>query len=68
MNDEYRELKGRVRRLDEILWNGGGLQNLGFAQALAQVRQLVRRGDRTREPTAAMRASVEHAESLARAL
>jgi hypothetical protein len=67
MNDAYREIKGRVRRLDELL-RQGGLQNLEFAQALNRARQLVRKGDRSREPSVELRTSVDRAETLGRSL
>ncbi len=65
MNDEFRELKERIRRLEVIL-QGGGLANAEFAQSLSQVRRAVRRGDRTRQPTPALRTMLERAELLAR--
>jgi hypothetical protein len=68
MNDAFRDVKGRLRSLEEILWQQGGRQHLEFAQALSRVRRLVRRGDRSREPTAEIRVLLERAESLGRSL
>ena len=65
MNDGFRDLKERIRRLDAVLMDGG-LSDPTFAQALSKVRRAARRGDRTREPTPALRTLLEQAESLAR--
>lgn len=65
MNDGFRDLKERIRRLDAILMDGG-LADATFAQALSKVRRAARRGDRTREPTPALRTLLEQAETLAR--
>jgi hypothetical protein len=67
MNDDFRELKERIRRLDAILVERG-LSNADFAQALSKVRRATRRGDRTREPTRELRSMLEHAELLARSI
>ena len=64
MNDAYRELKARLRRLDEILATQG-LTNLEFAQALSRVHRAERHGDRSREPGDDLRALLERAEALA---
>ncbi len=65
MNDSFRDLKARVRRLDEML-SAGGAANVDFAQALSQARRVLRRGDRSREPTAELEALVQRAEALSR--
>ncbi len=65
MNDEFRVLKERIRRLEAIL-QGGGLANADFAQSLSRVRRAVRRGGRTRQPTPQLRSMLERAEMLAR--
>jgi hypothetical protein len=69
MNDNFGELKARVRRLTELLASDGGraLENLELARAVSQAQRILRDGDRTREPSAAARAAVEKAEGLARA-
>lgn len=67
MNDDFRELKARIRKLDEIL-AAGGTGDLPFAQAVSAVRRAAKRGDRTRDPSPALRALLERAEVLARGL
>jgi hypothetical protein len=64
MNEEFREFKARVRKLDEILADRG-LGNLAFAQALSRVHRAERRGDRSREPSAELRSLLDQAEGLA---
>ncbi len=70
MNDNFGELKARVRRLNELLTGDGGriLANLDFARAVSHAHRLVRDGDRTREPSAVLRAAVEKAEILGRGI
>ena len=63
MNDEFREFKGRIRRLDAILVERG-LSDAEFAQALSKVRRAEKRGDRSREPTIELRTLLERAEGL----
>jgi hypothetical protein len=66
MNDSFRDLKARVRRLDEALAGGAGAgANVEFAQALSRAHRALRRGDRSREPTGALEALVRRAEALA---
>lgn len=67
MNDNYRQLKGRVRKLDELL-TARGTSHVEFAQALSRVRRAMKQGDRTRDPPPALRALLEKAESLGRTL
>jgi hypothetical protein len=68
VNDELAELKARLRKIEEILAHGEGLQErIGLAQAVSRARRLVRREDRTRRPSPEFRASVEQAETLAAA-
>lgn len=64
MNDAFRDLKARVRRLDGVL-AAGPAANVAFAQALSQAHRVLRRGDRTREPSAELEALVQRAEALA---
>jgi hypothetical protein len=64
VNDSYRELKLRLRKLDETLAEQGRT-NVDFAQALSRVHRLERHGDRSREPSDALRALLERAEALA---
>lgn len=63
MNDEFRELKGRIRRLDAILVERG-LADADFAQAVSRLRRAEKRGDRSREPTLELRTLLERAEGL----
>jgi hypothetical protein len=65
VNDDFREFKERLRRLEAILAQGG-LSDVDFAQALSQVRRATRRGDRTREPSPELRSLLARAEGLAR--
>jgi hypothetical protein len=67
MNDTFRELKVRTRRLDDILV-ARGLTNVDFAQAVSRLHRMVRRGDRSREPSAELRTLLERAEALARSV
>ncbi len=66
MNDNFRELKARLRRLDELLAARGGIVDPQFAQAVSAVRRAAKHGDRTRDPAPALRALLEKAESLGR--
>jgi hypothetical protein len=70
MNENFGELKARVRKLNELLTSDGGriLENLDFARAVSQAHRLLRDADRTREPSAAARVAVEKAELLGRAV
>ncbi len=65
MNDNFRELKARLRRLDELLTSRRTV-DLEFAQAVSAVRRAARHGDRTRDPSPELRALLERAESLGR--
>ncbi len=67
MNDQYKEFKGRLRKLDEILADRGQ-GNTDFAQAVSKVRRAERHGDRTRAPSAELVGLLERAEILARSL
>jgi len=46
MNDEFREFKARLRKLDELLVSHG-LTNVELAHALSRARRVARRGDRS---------------------
>jgi hypothetical protein len=67
MNDNFRELKDRIRKLDDLL-AARGTGNVQFAQALSAVRRAVKRGDRTRDPSPELRGLLDKAESLGRML
>jgi hypothetical protein len=63
MNDNFKEFKARVRKLDEVLL-ARGLRSADFAQAVSQAHRAMRRGDRSREPTPQLNALLERAEVL----
>jgi hypothetical protein len=65
VNDNYKELKDRIRRLDQLL-AARGTGDLAFAQAVSMVRRAEKHGDRTRDPSPELRALLEKAESLGR--
>ena len=65
MNDNFRELKTRLRRLDELLASRGPV-DVEFAQAVSAVRRAAKHGDRTRDPSPELRALLERAENLGR--
>jgi len=65
MNDNFRELKSRIRKLDDLL-AGIGTGNVQFAQALSAVHRAVKRGDRTRDPPPELRVLLDKAETLGR--
>ncbi len=65
MNDGFREVKDRIRKLDGLL-QGGGSSNLEFAQAVSKVRRLEKKGDRSREPSPELKTLLDKAELLAR--
>jgi hypothetical protein len=67
MNDAFREVKDRMRKLDAALV-GGGVSNPAFAQAVSAARRLMKKGDRSRSPTPEIQALVEKAEALGRDL
>lgn len=67
MNDNYKDLKGRIRQLQDVLDGRGMGANLALAQAVSAVKRLERRGDRSRDPSPELRALLEKAEALARA-
>lgn len=64
MNDTFRDMKARIRRLDDMLVRGG-LTHVEFAQAVSRVRRMAKRGDRSREPSSELRTLLERAEGLA---
>jgi hypothetical protein len=65
MNDNFRELKERIRKLDQLL-AARGTNDLSFAQAVSAVRRAEKRGDRTRDPSPELRALLDKAETLGR--
>lgn len=67
MNDNFRELKERMRKLDALLAEGG-TGDLPFAQAVSKLRRAAKHGDRTRDPSPELRALLEKAETLGRSV
>ncbi len=65
MNDNFRELKARLRRLGELLTSRGRV-DVEFAQAVSAVRRAAKHSDRTRDPSPELRALLERAENLGR--
>jgi hypothetical protein len=63
MNDNFRDLKARFRKLDALL-GVRGTANLSFAQAVSALRRALKHGDRTRDPSPELRALLEKAERL----
>ncbi len=63
MNDAFRDLKTRLRRLDDLL-TAEGPGHLPFAQAVSALRRAVHHGDRSRPPTAELLGLLEKAERL----
>ncbi len=68
MNEAFRTLKERMRRLDALLESRGARDDVSFAQALSLLHRAVRRGDRSREPTPELVALLERVESFGRKL
>ena len=68
MNDNYKELKGRIRQLQDLLDARGMGGNLPLAQAVSAVKRAEKRGDRSRDPSAELRGLLEKAEGLARTI
>ena len=63
MNENYRELKRRLRKLDELLVTRG-MENAAFARAVDALRRAAKRGDPRRDPPPELRALLEKAEGL----
>ena len=68
MNEAFGELKARYRRLNDLLSEEGSAGNLDFARAVSQAHRLLRVADRSRNPTDALRVSIEKAELLGRSI
>lgn len=67
MNDDFRDLKIRLRKLDTLL-EGGRTGNLQFAQAVSMARRAVKTGDRSRKPSVELLGLMAKAETLGRTL
>lgn len=67
MNENFKELKVRIRTLTDLLATGlrGSAE---FAQAVSAVQRAEKRGDRSRDPSPQLRALLEQAEAIARSL
>jgi hypothetical protein len=68
MNETFKDLKERMRRLDALLESRGASQDVGFAQALSSLHRAAKRGDRSREPTTELLTLLERAEDFGRKL
>ena len=68
MNDAFKDLKERMRRLGAILDRRGATEDVGFAQAVSSLKRAARRGDRSREPTRELMSLLERAEAFGRHL
>ncbi len=66
VNDTYKQVKDRLRVLDTVLTRGG-IGNRDLAQAISMVHRLVKKGDRSREPSTEILRSLDKAEALGRA-
>jgi hypothetical protein len=66
MNEEFRTLKERIRRLDALLTSRGATEDLAFAQALSSVHRAAKRGDRSRAPSPELLGLLERAEAFGR--
>ncbi len=66
MNDNFKELKVRIRQLQELLEARGMGGNLALAQALSALKRAEKHGDRSRDPTPELRGLLLKAEGLAR--
>ena len=67
MNENYRELKARIRKLDELLV-ARGMGNAHFARALSAVRRAAKHGNRSRDPSPELQVLLKKAEDLGRLL
>ncbi len=65
MNENYQELKRRIRKLDELRI-ARGMQDLPFVRALDAVRRAAKHGDSGRDPSPELRLLLEKAEALGR--
>jgi hypothetical protein len=68
MNEIFKELKDRMRRLDALLESRGSSQAISLAQAISSLHRAARRGDRSRAPSPELVSLLERAEDLGRRL
>jgi hypothetical protein len=66
VNEVFKDLKERMRRLDSLLTTRGPSEDVAFAQALSALHRAARRGDRARGPSAELSSLLVRAESLGR--
>jgi hypothetical protein len=65
VNENYKDLKRRIRKLGELLITRG-MENLEFVRALDAVRRAAKHGDSRRDPSPELQALLEKAECLGR--
>lgn len=68
MNEAFKALKERMRRLDSLLERRGATEDVSFAQALSSLHRAAKRGDRSREPSSELVGLLERAEAYGRRL
>jgi len=64
VNDDFAELKLRLRKAEDLLQQGAGVEQVALAQAISRTRRLVRDADRSRAPTAQLRDAISAVEAL----
>jgi len=64
VNDDFAELKLRLRKAEDLLQQGGGVEQVALAQAISRTRRLVRDADRSRAPTPQLRDAISAVEAL----
>jgi hypothetical protein len=67
VNENYREIKRRIHKLDDLL-TARGMGNIAFVRALDTVRRASKREDSRRDPSPELRLLLEKAEELGRTL
>ena len=67
MNENFKELKARIRTLTDLL-AAGRQGNVELAQAVSAVQRAEKRSDRSRDPSPQLRSLLEQAEAIARML
>jgi hypothetical protein len=67
VNDNFKDVKTRIRKLNELLADRGR-GHLPFAQALSAAQRAEKHGDRSRDPSPELRGLLEKAELLGRSL
>jgi len=67
MNENFKDLKARIRKLDEVLV-ARGMGDAHFARAVSAVRRAEKRGHRDQDPSPELRDLLGKAEDLGRML